>query len=88
MFPFWPCNALILLTSILGLSLHHGLAWCWRGGRVEVGDADGAQHGRGALGAGRDGAFCCAVAEIDVDHPYGLENRQRFGGGEIEACGL
>jgi hypothetical protein len=22
------------------------------------------------------------------DHPYGLENRQRFGGGEIEARGL
>ena len=26
--------------------------------------------------------------EIDVDHPDGFENRQRFGGGEIEACGL
>jgi hypothetical protein len=45
---FWGYNALILLGSIFDLSLHHGLAWGWRGGRVEIGDADGAQHGGGA----------------------------------------
>jgi hypothetical protein len=66
MFPFCACNALISLRSIFGLSLHHGLTWDWRGGRVEVGDADGAQHGCGALCAVGDGTFCCAVAEIDM----------------------
>src|ERR1700686_1225635 len=44
MFPFCACNTLILLRSIFGLSLHHGLAWGWRGGWVEVGDADGAKE--------------------------------------------
>src|ERR1700686_3582599 len=85
MFPFCACNTLILLRSIFGLSLHHGLAW---GGRVEVGDADGAQDGCGALCAGGDGAFCRAIAEINIDDPDGFENRQGFGGGEIEARGL
>jgi hypothetical protein len=55
---------------------------------VEVGNADSAQRGSGALGAGRDRTFYRAIAEIDVDHPYGLENCQRFGGREIEACGF
>src|SRR5258708_14187169 len=44
MFPCCVCNALILPGSIFDLSLHHGVAWCRRWGRVEVGDADGAQQ--------------------------------------------
>src|ERR1700674_484066 len=88
MFPFCACNTLILLRSIFGLSLHHGLAWGWRGGWVEVGDADGAKGRCGALCCGGDGAFCRAIAEIDIDDPDGFENRQGFGGGEIEARGF
>jgi hypothetical protein len=67
MFPFCDCNSLILLRSIFVLSLHHGLAWGWRGGRVEIADADGAQQGRGAWGRSGDGAFGGAVAEVDID---------------------
>src|ERR1700681_134331 len=88
MFPFCACNTLILLRSIFGLSLHDGLAWGWRGGRVEVGDADGTKDRCGALCAGGDGTFCCTVAEIDIDHPDGFENRQRFVRREIEARGF
>src|SRR5580692_7645043 len=88
MFPFCACNALILLRSIFGLSLHHGLAWGWWGGRVEVGDADGAKERCGALCTGGDGAFCRAVAEVYIDHADGFENRQCFGRGEIEARGF
>src|ERR1700694_3357050 len=88
MFPFCAGNALILLGSIFGLSLHDGLAWGWRGGRVEVGDADGTKDRCGALCAGGDGTFCCTVAEIDIDHPDGFENRQRFVRREIEARGF
>src|ERR1700674_1560605 len=86
MFPFCAfcaCNTLILLRSIFGLSLHHGLAWGWRGGWGEVGDADGAKESCDALCAGGDGAFCRAIAD-----PDGFENRQGFGGGEIEARGF
>jgi len=61
---FCGCNSLILLRSIFVLSLHHGLAWGWR---VEIADADGAQHGRGAWGRSGDGAFGGAVAEVDID---------------------
>ena len=70
------------------MSLHDGLAWLWRGGRIEVGDGESTQHGGGALRAACDGAFGGAIAEIDVDHAHGLEGGQGFGGGEIEACGL
>jgi len=50
------------------------LAWCWRGGRLEIGDAEGAEHGGGPLGAGCDGALGGAIAEVDVDDADGLEN--------------
>ena len=70
------------------MSLHDGLAWLWRDRRIEVGDAEGAQHCGGALSATGDRALGGAVAKIDVDHTHGLEGGQCFGGGEIEACGL
>jgi hypothetical protein len=70
------------------LSLHEGFAWLARGGRIEFGDGKGAQHGDGAVCAGGDGAFGGAVTEVDVDDANGLERRQGFGGGEIEACSL
>ena len=46
--------------------------------------AESAEHDGGTLGASCDGAFGGAVAEIDVDDAYGLEDGQCFGGGEIE----
>jgi hypothetical protein len=64
------------------LSLHHGLAWCWRG------DADGAQHGRGALVPAVAERFVVPLPRSMSTTPYGFENCQRFGGGEIEARGF
>ena len=70
------------------MSLHDGLARCWRGWRLEIGDAERAEDGGGPLGARRDGALGGAIAEIDVDDADGLEDGQRFGGGDIEMRGL
>ncbi len=70
------------------MSLHDGLAWDWRVGRIKVADSDRAQHGCGALGVVGDRALAGAVAEIDVDHTRGLEDGQRFGGGKIKVCRL
>src|SRR5262249_58751286 len=71
-----------------GLSLHDGLAGLWRGRRIEVGDAERAQHGGGALRAAGDATFGAAIAESNVDDAHRLEGVERFGRGEIEACGL
>ena len=70
------------------MSLHEGLAPGWWGWRLAIGDAEGAEHGGGALSAGRDGTLGGAVAEIDINDADGFERAQRFGGGEIEARGL
>ena len=71
------------------MSLRDGVAGLWWGGRIEVCDAECAQHGGGALGAAGNATLGWrAIAEGDIDDADRLEGVQSFGGGEIEACGL
>ena len=70
------------------MSLHDDVTWFWRDRRIDFVDAEGTQHHGGTVGAGCDGALGGAVAEVDINDTHGLERRQGFGGGQIEAGAL
>jgi hypothetical protein len=69
------------------LSLRDGVAWLRRSGRINVGNAEPAEHSGGPLRATCDAAFGTAI-EGDVDDAHRFEGSQSFGSGKIDVCGL
>jgi hypothetical protein len=66
------------------LSLHSGFVPVGRRGRVEFGNAQGAQDACWVLAAAGDAALGLAVSECEVNHLYRTQRLQRLGGREVQ----
>jgi hypothetical protein len=70
------------------LSRLGGTAWLRGSGRINVGNAERAEHSGGQLRAASYAAFGAAITECDVDDAHRFEGSQSFGSGKIDVCGL